>query len=192
MIVAIHTGFIDQYIYPTVRLAVPLFFIFSGFFAFSKIDSAKNLSAQKSILKNTISRYLKLYLFWFIVSLPLMIYFRYFFKEGFLKGIFIFIRQFFLGSTFSASWFLMACMLGIIIVFHMSRHFSNKTLILLSIPFYLFATLLSEFKGYIISVPKLTLPTNNMRCFSENLALHFLFLCCIFLSEKQFSILYHI
>lgn len=149
MVVAIHTGFLTHYAYPTIRLAVPVFMILSGFLAFSKISREPEFKGQQQLLFKTILRYLKLYCFWFIALLPYTLHIRHYFKNGFGPGLFALVRDFLFGSTFRASWYLMACMIGIVIIFYLSQIVSNKVLIFLTIPFYLFATLLSEFKGYV-------------------------------------------
>ncbi len=149
MVVAIHTGFLTHYAYPIIRLAVPIFMILSGFLAFAKINREQQFARQQQLLFKTILRYLKLYLFWFIILLPYTLHIRQYFKNGFAHGLFLLGRDFLFGSTFRASWYLMACIIGIVLIFYLSKIVSNRALILITIPFYLFATLLSEFKGFV-------------------------------------------
>lgn len=149
MVVAIHTGFLTRYAYPTIRLAVPIFMILSGFLAFAKINREHDFKKQQQLLFKTILRYLKLYCFWLIVLLPYTLHIRRYFQNGIGTGLFNLVRDFLFGSTFRASWYLMACMLGIVIIFYLSRIASGKVLLGITLPFYLFATLLSEFKGYV-------------------------------------------
>ena len=53
------------------RWGVPFFFISSAFFLFSK---SENGNITKSTLIKYVQRILKLYLFWFVVNLPYVIY----------------------------------------------------------------------------------------------------------------------
>ena len=71
LIVSTHTSLFEGYITPLVRLAVPAFFMISGYFFFSKINSCDSIEKQRAYLKKSVSHNLKLYLFWFILLLPL-------------------------------------------------------------------------------------------------------------------------
>ncbi len=67
MVMAIHTYLFGEYIYPFVRLAVPAFFIFTGYFTFRKIDCETEKKIQNNIFKITLKRYIILYMVWFII-----------------------------------------------------------------------------------------------------------------------------
>ena len=154
-IVAIHASFLNQYIFPFARLPVPVFFIFSGYLVFAKLDAIPDISAKKQKLACIIKRYLKLYLFWFILLLPYTLYLRKYFRSGFLNGCLKFLKSFFLASTFKGSWYIMATILGTVIIFYLSRRISNRGLLLITVPIYLFSTVFTEFSAEIQSVPAL-------------------------------------
>lgn len=116
-VVAIHTNPFNE-ISPIIntiicqgiaRLAVPLFFISSAFFLFQG-------DFDKSKVKKYCLRMGELYLFWFLLSLPITIYNRIIISP-YPAGItvFRFVRSFFLTSTFSGSWFLTSCIFCAII-----------------------------------------------------------------------------
>lgn len=88
MIVAIHTSLFPNILYPWLRLAVPLFFIISSFLLFSKVNNV-SLTEKDIVVKNYIIRQLKLYLFWFIILLPLTVIIR---KEWIIGGGVILIK----------------------------------------------------------------------------------------------------
>lgn len=159
-VVAIHTSLFNNYIYPFVRLAVPVFFIFSGYFSFTKLNTAQNDFLKKEKLIYIIKRYLKLYFFWFVLLLPHTLYIRKYFRDGFFHGFLALIKGLFFGSTFVASWYIMATILGLIIIFYLSRRVSNYSLLLITIPIYLFSTAFAEFSGEIQSVPVLASISN--------------------------------
>lgn len=69
-VLAIHASVYPMGLFPWLRIAVPLFFMLSAYFVFSKLHSAP-ADQQKAILKNFVYRNLRLYLFWFVILLPL-------------------------------------------------------------------------------------------------------------------------
>lgn len=127
MIVAIHTQLFPMILYPWLRLAVPLFFITSSFLLYNKIKMNKN--QEKEIIKKYVIRQLKFYLFWFIILLPITIYFRLeWFGNGLLVGIIRTITNTLFSSTFIASWFIVACFEGVIIFSILSKKIGKKFL----------------------------------------------------------------
>ena len=133
MVVAIHTKLLPLVLYPWIRLAVPLFFIISSFILYTKINNSPK-EDKNNIIKHYIMRLIKLYLFWFIALLPITIYLRrVWFEYGILIGILNIIIKPFLGSTFIASWYIMATIIGTLIVNKLCNKISYKILILLFI-----------------------------------------------------------
>jgi len=140
MVLGIHVGLNVSFkgfdlVYPWVRLAVPLFFIISGYIFFGRI---KDLKDSRNDLAKFIIRVSKLYLFWFLLLLPIILYTRskVWFGHGIVLGILYFLRSLFLGSTFTASWFLSALLLSTVVVYYVSKIFNTLTvLIVCSVPF---------------------------------------------------------
>ena len=86
------------------RVAVPLFFIASGFFLF------KGGPLDKDHLVKYLKRMGLLYFAWFVISFPITIFNRFLMGEGSLPvKLFLFVKSFFFTSTFSGSWFLASC-----------------------------------------------------------------------------------
>lgn len=129
-VLAIHANLSPMTLYPWLRTAVPLFFIMSSFFLFSKIS---NVSADKhkGILKKFVARNLQLYVCWFIILLPITVYIRrkLYFSHGFWKNILTIIKSFLFGSTFVASWYIMASIIGVVIIFFLSKWLRNHYLV---------------------------------------------------------------
>ena len=144
LVVAIHTNLFGCTEGPVVRIAIPVFFIVSGYLFFDKIKELRE-DEKWSALIHTIKRNGQLYLFWFILLLPFTLYTRRYFVNGVLKGILEFIRGLFFHSTFRASWYIMALIIGIIIVFLLSRCFANWIILLISIIFYVLTLLSSNY-----------------------------------------------
>lgn len=154
-VVAIHTYLFGEALYPTIRLAVPVFFIFTGFLSFTKLNLASG-SAGRKTLWDIEKRYLQLYIFWFIVLLPATIDARQYNMYGLRELIGVFFRDLIWGSTFRGSWYLMACMLGVAIVYFLSEKTKNNRVILLSLGavFYIFATCTSKYSGILGEHPR--------------------------------------
>lgn len=151
MVVAIHSNLFPMILYPWVRLAVPLFFIISSYLLHLKINNS-NEHERKMIIKHYIIRMLKLYMFWLIALLPITIYFRKdWFNNGIFSGLGYFILKFFLGSTFKASWYISASIIGTIIVDILSKKNNIKILLLFYILVYLLCCYCS---GYVFFFSK--------------------------------------
>ena len=97
------------------RLAVPIFFVVSSFFFFSK-----EVTWQST--KKYCRRLLTLYIAWFIVSLPKTIFDRFASSEYSIREtVFRFIRSFFFTSTFSGSWFIVSCIFCALIYYQLEK-----------------------------------------------------------------------
>lgn len=129
LIIQIHTEFYFIWMKPYVRLAVPIFFIISAFFFFRR-------NPGKEQLIGYIKRLSILYLFWFIVW---GLYFVYanraivFSSQGF---VFI-LRSLVFGSTFAASWYIAASIIGTIIVYVLSKLLNDRWLIFITALIYI-------------------------------------------------------
>lgn len=110
MVVGIHT--LGKFgIYPMFRIAVPLFFMISSYLFFSK----EKLNSKE--LKKFCIRNIKLYVFWFIVLLPVFITEGEYLKGKILFNIFKLAVRIIFGSSFAASWFIMALVIGTVLIF---------------------------------------------------------------------------
>lgn len=124
MVIAIHNdpfGIDGRYRYPLLLLPVPLFFIISSYFFFSKYNKLNTKKEKRNRILKLIKRNLQLYFCWFIILLPVTLIIKGYYRYEFVKGINELFRDFFLGSTFRSSWFLMANLLGILIILGISK-----------------------------------------------------------------------
>lgn len=112
MVVGIHT--LGKYgIYPLFRIAVPLFFMISSYLFFSNSEKRGNIG----FLKKFCIRNLKLYCFWFIVLMPVFLPLGGYLTGNLLFNVFKLIIKVFFGSTFTASWYISALVIGMCFVF---------------------------------------------------------------------------
>ena len=121
-ILAIHAKVYPMVLFPWLRLAVPLFFIISSYFLFSKLQTVAP-EEQKTVVKRFVIRNARLYACWLVILLPVTLYVR---KDTFLAGsigksIVATLKSLFFGSTFIASWFLPAIILGVVIIYGLSK-----------------------------------------------------------------------
>ncbi|MFR9239386.1 MAG: acyltransferase family protein [Clostridium baratii] len=152
-IVSIHTKFLNGYIYPWVRIAVPIFFIFSSYLFFKKIEN-KSFEEQNNILKGFIIRNLKLYVCWFIILLPITLYVRKYFFNGIIQGIYDLFHDIFFGSTFLASWYIISSIIAVILIFYLSKVISNRIIFIISVPMYLLGCIATNY-SFILLNPSL-------------------------------------
>ena len=138
-VVAIHVRPFDAYsVYfrPVLRTAVPLFFLITSYFFFVRHKDLSGLDEKVAHIERHVSRNLRLYLFWMTVFLIPTIRYRQWFSNGALNGFALWIRSFFVGSTFIASWFIMAAVIATVLVAALSRYVSNAMMLLFSlVPF---------------------------------------------------------
>lgn len=150
-ILAIHAKLYPMVLYPWLRIAVPLFFIISSKFVFSKLREASK-EKEKKILNKFIVRNLQLYFCWFVILLPMIIYLRrtLYFSNGFFQNILAILKSILFGSTFVASWFIMATIIGVLIIHLLSKLLKNDCLVFLIALFAFFVvTLASSYKSII-------------------------------------------
>lgn len=101
------------------RLAVPFFFVTSGFLFFKKIDFDKTWDDEENIayLKRYLWRLAKIYIVWTILYLP----FTYLSMRGQggvnLHNILLYVRDFFFAGSFYHLWFLPALLVAVPIVY---------------------------------------------------------------------------
>ena len=144
-IVAIHTELFPSVLYPWLRIAVPLFFIISSYLFFSKLNKTDTTN-HNGILKKFVKRNLVLYGIWFIILLPFTVYVRKeWFEEGIFKGLLYSVRGLIFGSTFRASWYIMALVISVSIIYFLSKKISNIVILILSSLVYVVCCLTSNY-----------------------------------------------
>ncbi len=142
LILALHTPLLAENNYlliPLYRLAVPFFFTVGSYFLFSKLNRCRTKEQFKTVF-NYIGRNLALYFSWFLISLPFVYKTRYLkiFSEE-TEGVFVeFIKKFFLGSTWLGSWYIMATVIGTLIIFLLSKFLKNNLIFILGFASFLF------------------------------------------------------
>ncbi len=148
LVVAIHARPFEGKSYPLFislfsRMAVPVFFVVSAFFFFRKKPGAPQL-------RHYISRMGWLYAFWFVVEAYFTISSAFFTHDwGFGKSLLLFIRGFFLNSTFSGSWFVMALMIGIPVTYWLSKRISTWAVFAIGATVYVMIVATTNYYAYL-------------------------------------------
>lgn len=144
MVVAIHSSLFPAVLYPWLRAAVPLFFIMTSYFFFSKVKKTGNSAEGRKLLKGFVRRNAALYLFYFILLLPVTVYVRKWHQMS-GGGVHSFLRSLFFGSTFIASWFITASIITTVIIYIASRRINNNVLFVCSFAVYLICCMRSSY-----------------------------------------------
>lgn len=129
--------------YTLLRIAVPVFFLCSSFFLFKKIKETPQ--DKKSIIKNYCLRVIKLYLFWFVVFMPIMIdkYLVVPIQAGIPAGqaVLRLLWQVFLYAGYDGAWYLGASVISALLVYFLSKKLSNNKILIIAVVMYIIASL---------------------------------------------------
>lgn len=145
LVVGIHTDPFGRYqilFSPIERTAVPIFFIMSSYFLFKRLMTTleKNKVIMKFVKKN-----LLFYITWFIVLFPITWHMRDYYHRGFKEAIVQTVYCFLFDSTFRASWFVMALIIGTLIVYYCSSALGNNVTFLLGMFCYIICVISSNY-----------------------------------------------
>lgn len=148
----IHAKSLRIYNCPVLRIAVPLFFIITSYFFFSKYDKEADPSAKKSIFRKYVIRNVVLYLIWTVAQIYPILQYRAWFENPFPENVLYMLRSVFFGGTFVASWFISGCVIAIAISIVVSRKGVNRVSVFISAAFFLLSALFSNYRhAFLIS-----------------------------------------
>ena len=126
------------------RLAVPFFFVCTGFFLFKKIKTDKDGGFK--YVTAYIKRIIILYFSWLVFNLPVIIQNRFLNnKYTFLENVFVFFRELFVGNIYNVSWFLLACIYGVLIVYVLSKLKNKYIYLIITSLFFIIQLLMSNY-----------------------------------------------
>ena len=130
-----------------LNLAVPFFFITSGFLLFEKLKSLSDDADKKTAVKKYVGHLLKLYLIWSIIWLPLKLL-GWHTSGGIGKAdLLSWIQAFFLtGKTGDAIWYLLAVSVSAVVAAWITRNGEKnfKLLLIISGLLYVLGVLMSS------------------------------------------------
>lgn len=162
LVVSIHTfPFIDinenaNFILVSIiaRLAVPFFFITSGYFFFRKLDFHKKWNDKENIQKwkHYVWRLFKLYIIWSVIYLPYNFVLLH--NKGFVwTDIIRYIRDFLFTGSFYHLWFLPALLFAVSMVYLLVFQIGMKKTLFISLILYIIGMLGNIYQPFINTIP---------------------------------------
>ncbi len=135
-------------IFPISRVAVPLFFLFTGYLFFTRYNKKESTDQERSqLLRKQLKRLLVLYFSWLLILLVPTIRIRPWFDNGFWPGVHELVHSTFFGSSFVASWYIMTCVTAIVAVVFLKKIFPDYMIVLIGAILYLNCLLMSNYYG---------------------------------------------
>lgn len=132
-------------------IAVPFFFLTSGFLAFKKIDSLDG-APKKNYVRQYLKRLGVMYLIWTVVYFGFVVV--KWINKGFSWGLVLeYIKDFFFEGSYSTIWFLPALLTATLIVYLLHKKFSYRTIFAIACVIYLFTLAGSSYYGLATKVP---------------------------------------
>ena len=133
-------------------VAVPFFFVASGFIAFSKIDSLETDKDKNKYMIKHSKRLIIMYLIWSAI------YFVFVLIDWIQNGftgwdLLEYVKDFFFEGSFLTIWFLPAVLVATLLVFFLRKKLTYKTILIIAAPIYVFTLFGSSYYGLIDNVP---------------------------------------
>lgn len=133
------------------RIAVPFFFMVTGQFVVSGFTSGENSQKARARLHRYLAKTSVLYVFCILLYLPIGIYAGHY-KELTIGAA---LRMLFFDGTFYHLWYFPACILGISLVYLMSRFLNLRAMTIVSAVLYVIGLFGDSYYGLIEKVPVL-------------------------------------
>lgn len=139
------------------RIAVPIFFVTSGFFLYRK-TSLKNFSLNYT--KTYIIKLIRLYIIWTLIYAPFRIILILESQESLMHGIITYCRDIVFKGSYTQLWYFPALIFSVILISYMLAHkIDIKRILVVALFFYAVGLLAQSYFGLIkplkINVPEL-------------------------------------
>lgn len=163
LVIAIHTAPLLEiseranfiFVQVIARIAVPFFFITSGFLFFRKVDMSREWNDYENIryLKHYLFRIFRIYALWTIVYLPC----NYLILQGdggiTFASILRYLRDVCFNGSYYHLWFLPALMFAVFAVYMLHSRFRLKTIMIISLILYLIGMLGNVYGNFLYDIP---------------------------------------
>lgn len=136
------------------RIAVPFFFVTSGFLLYRK-STLENFSMDRTF--KYALRLLRLYIIWSLIYLPLNI--KIFLGNGqsIIHSVLVYIRNFIFTGSYTQLWYLNATIFAVILIsFLLKKHIAPKKIIIYAAVFYFAGLFAQSYFGVIRPLRDLT------------------------------------
>ena len=132
-------------------IAVPFFFVTSGFLAFKKMDTLPS-DFKKQYIRHYLMRLLVMYLVWSAVYFPFVII-RWVQKGFSFDLVLEYVKDFFLEGSYSTIWFLPALLVATLLVYLLHKKLSYKMIFIIACIIYVFTLGGSSYYGLVTKIP---------------------------------------
>lgn len=152
LIICLHSNSFPIIFTPLFRIAVPLFFIITSYFFFSKMKIAKNNEERNALFFHYIKRNFFLLTFWSIVLIIPICIRNHWIEMQVPNIIYSIVKCFFIGSTFQGSWFISATILATSIIYILCYKFKikDRTLFVWCIALYIICCMCSNYSHLLL------------------------------------------
>lgn len=134
-------------------VAVPFFFMTSGFLLFDKLNRLPE-AEKGAYFKRYIGRLVLMYVLWTVVYFPFVLT-QWLQKGCTVMDVLQYIKRFFFEGSYSTIWFLPALITAAALVYFLRKRLSFRNIVLVALPFYIFACLGSSYYGLTEQIPVL-------------------------------------
>lgn len=128
------------------RIAVPFFFITSGYFLANK-------SGDTIKIHNYLFKIFKLYILWSVLYFPYELYMWKLNNENIMLGIVNYIKKFFLVGSFIHLWYLLAVIIAVIIIEALLKRISIDKLLVIGFMLYILGMLGDGYYNVLVNTP---------------------------------------
>lgn len=136
------------------RLAVPLFFLISGFLFFHKIDPKRGCKDAQNLahLKTYVLHILRIYIMWSLLYLPILMFSWW--KEGFAYTMLLrYLRDFLFTGSYYHLWFLPALCVSVPLVYFFYTKCSRKLMFFIALLLYSIGMLMNVYGDVLQTIP---------------------------------------
>lgn len=121
------------------RLAVPIYFVISGFLCFKKLNLN---NVNFSDISKQVFKIIKIYIIWSVIYLPISIYQIINNPNGIKKGIISYIHGLIISGSYGHLWYLYALIFSILLIYTLvKKGITLKNIFIISFIFYIFGLL---------------------------------------------------
>lgn len=132
-------------------VAVPFFFVASGFLCFRKVELLDG-EEKKQYIKKFLKRILLMYLLWSAIYFMFVV--LNWINNGFtIYSVLEYIRDFLFEGSYHTIWFLPALFSATLIVYLLRKKMTYKQIFIISLPIYIFTLLGSSYYGITEKIP---------------------------------------
>ncbi|MGE7930260.1 acyltransferase [Lysinibacillus xylanilyticus] len=126
------------------RLAVPFFFIVSGYFFAKSLANQTTFTSKHNYVNKYIKRLFKIYIIWTLIYLPLQVLI-WFLKDGSLEFWKFYLQKLMFEGSYYTLWYIPALIFACIFTNYLFSIFKPRTVLTITLILYIIGTLLQSY-----------------------------------------------